>query len=149
MSRRFLWTVWVLYLSSVALITLTPTTSGGSGPFAALLHWLAASPQLLWLLEPVMEFSANVVMFLPWGVLGVVLTRRPWWVVSAGGFVVTVVIELLQHLVPGRVSDVRDVVANTFGGLLGAVLTVLVTRSALPRQSERSPAVVSSAADPS
>jgi glycopeptide antibiotics resistance protein len=72
------------------------------------------------------EAAANVVLFMPLGAL-VLLWRRDWtWVhatlVALG---TTAAIEVLQQLLrPERFASVRDVVANTFGGAIGALLVV-------------------------
>jgi glycopeptide antibiotics resistance protein len=98
----------------------------------------------------VLEGAANLVMFLPFGVLGLVLatwrpgaTRRPgatwrmgatrpvthlraWLVVTAAGFVFSGLIETVQLAIPGRVSSLQDVALNGCGALLGASVTALV-----------------------
>ncbi|MFC6236214.1 VanZ family protein, partial [Leucobacter soli] len=85
------------------------------------------------------EFGANAALFLPLGLLlpltvgGVrgdrsALPRTPRrTAVLAGfavltGFAVSLGIESLQRVIPGRVSDPRDVIANTLGALLGALI---------------------------
>jgi hypothetical protein len=75
-----------------------------------------------WLTVPKVEFAANIVMFLPVGAVAW------WWKASVArdtliGFAATVFIEVMQALaVPGRVSDFRDIIANTLGALIGASL---------------------------
>lgn len=78
------------------------------------------------------EFVANVVLFVPLGVLlplawGSLRRRHLVWTVVAG-LAVSLGIETIQHFVPGRVSDPRDLVSNTFGTLLGVIVIVVWTR---------------------
>ncbi|UAL29172.1 VanZ family protein [Nocardioides rotundus] len=75
------------------------------------------------------EFALNVAMFVPpVAVAALLLPRIRWseWVVIA--FVVSGVVELVQgFLLPDRSATFSDVVANTLGGLIGA-LAVSATR---------------------
>jgi glycopeptide antibiotics resistance protein len=71
----------------------------------------------------VIEFSANVAMFIPLGLLVALLFGPRWWwaalFVCAG---LSVSIELYQYLLlPDRYATVRDVVANSTGGAVGTV----------------------------
>lgn len=71
----------------------------------------------------VVQTSANVVLFVPLGWLAVALTRLRWWQVAAAGFVLSSGIELGQAWVrPERFATVSDVVANTSGAAVGALL---------------------------
>ncbi len=68
------------------------------------------------------EFSANIVMFIPMGIIASVWTKRAW----AGllvGFAASVCIELGQALfLAERFASVIDVLANTLGAGIGATL---------------------------
>ncbi len=79
--------------------------------------------------EPVrVEFLCNVVLLVPFAVLGsLVLPRWSWQDWTAWGFLLAGAVELTQGLVlPGRDASYADVVANTLGALLGAWLVVAV-----------------------
>lgn len=86
------------------------------------------------------EFIANILLFLPLGLLMRLAVPRVTWlapaVFSAG---LSVAIEVLQMATP-RVSDPRDIVANTAGALLGVVLASVIlaararTRDAVARR---------------
>jgi len=67
-----------------------------------------------------MEKLANIALFLPLGLLGTLLWRRPA-AVLAGCVALTFSIEAWQSVV-GRVGDAVDVVHNSVGALLGVVL---------------------------
>jgi glycopeptide antibiotics resistance protein len=84
------------------------------------------------------ETAANVVLFMPLGAL-VLLWRRDWtWVhATLVALAATSLIELLQQLLrPERFASLRDVVANTLGGAIGALLTVC-WRHAVKRRAVR------------
>lgn len=72
------------------------------------------------------EFSANIAMFVPFGVLvplAIGSLRVGVLVVTVcAGFALSACIEIAQKFIPGRVSDPRDLLANTLGALLGVLL---------------------------
>lgn len=77
----------------------------------------------------VLEFVANIALFVPFGVLVRVAFARPaWWVVLLLGFATTVTIELVQSTLPTRFSTVSDVVANTLGTAAGLLLVRAISR---------------------
>ena len=66
-----------------------------------------------------MEFTANIAMFVPVGLLFLLLVgRRRWWLALAGGVALTCAIEFAQIFLPGRFSDVRDILANSLARCL-------------------------------
>jgi glycopeptide antibiotics resistance protein len=73
---------------------------------------------------PQIEFLANVLMFVPLGLLvGVLFGRRFWALAILLGFSASACIEFAQFvLLPGRYGTVDDVIANTLGALVGALL---------------------------
>lgn len=124
MPRRALFAKVLLlpYLVGVMLVTLLPAATANrvTGIVGLLADLVAA-----WGLprEPsavAFEFLANVVLFMP---LGVLLTLAwPWlspWLVIGAGLVLSGAIELSQFAVPSRVPAISDVVANTTGAALG------------------------------
>ena len=68
----------------------------------------------------VLEFVANVALFVPFGVLWSLAAPRlrPMAVVALG-LAISCGIELVQLLLPSRVPSVSDIVANTLGAALG------------------------------
>lgn len=143
------------YLGIVALITLGPTliTSGlnpwrtrpdlGDYDVLSLSTWLDPDT---WSRGYSTEFLANILLFVPLGVLvRLALPRLGWIGAVAFGGTVSITIEVLQVWTP-RISDPRDVVANSVGALIGALLAAIVVgvsrllrraaeRSAIPTQS--------------
>ena len=74
------------------------------------------------------EFLANIGLFVPVGVFVLLLFgSRLWWVAVLGGIALTSAIETAQRSIPGRVSDPRDVVANSAGAVIGVVLALVLT----------------------
>lgn len=73
------------------------------------------------------EFLANVAVFVVWGALATALLgRQRWgWAVFAGASF-SLIIEIVQ-ISTTRISDPRDLVANTLGALIGAGLVALAT----------------------
>ena len=87
-----------------------------------------------------LEFGANVALFVPLGVLLPIALARPASPATRGiegatlfgtvclGAAISVLIELAQQVIPGRVSSPADVLANTLGTALGVLLLVAVRR---------------------
>jgi len=74
------------------------------------------------------EFSANIAMFVPLGLLvALLLGPRWWWAAFFACAALSVSIEIYQYLaLPDRYATVRDVVANSTGGAIGTLLAVLL-----------------------
>jgi glycopeptide antibiotics resistance protein len=87
------------------------------------------------------EFTANLLMFIPLGLL-LTLALRPRparWVPPLAGFVASMLIELVQFtLLPQRFTTVSDVIANTIGGALGWLTALAVVRLANPKVARQS-----------
>ena len=135
----------LLYLGFVALVTLTP---GNEQPdYAGLAGRVLARLEQYPELEPVtsrlsvdrIEFLANVGLFVPLGMFVLLLVgTRLWLVAFTVGIVLTSMIESVQREIPGRVSDPRDVAANSIGMFVGiAVAIVLTLPATLRRRRER------------
>ena len=136
----FLSLLTFLYLGFVGWLTLTPApiSSDDNDLIQRVLARLQRVDGLSWLTFDRLEFLANVALFVPVGVFFLLLFgTRFWWVAAFAGFVMTVAIETVQRSIPGRVSDERDIVANTLGALIGVVLGVVLTLPAALRRSRR------------
>ena len=122
MRRPLLRILTAVYLLAVAWITLNPAPPDPHRNPA--LDWLlgvfASVPALAWIDFRVTEFTANVLLFVPLGVLGTLLLGRwRWWLVLALGIATTLVIEFAQLFLPARFSDPSDLIANTLGTAVG------------------------------
>ena len=141
----FLSLLTLLYLGFVGLVTLTPGSEQPdySAWAARVLTRLQRYPDLDPLTSRLsverVEFLANVGLFVPLGVFLLLLVgTRLWLVALAAGIVLTSMIENIQREIPGRVSDPRDVAANSIGMFIGIALAVVLTLpSALRRRRER------------
>ncbi|MGL4339083.1 MAG: VanZ family protein [Rhodoglobus sp.] len=119
------------YLALVAWLTLTPLSSSiESGVLWQLADLFAESPLTEWMTFSRLEFTANIVMFLPFGVfLVLLLGRKMWWLAVILGVALTAGIEFAQQNIPYRVSDPRDLLANSLGAIMGALLALMLTAS--------------------
>ena len=129
MLRRLLLAVTAVYLLAVAWITLNPFPGDPhrNTLLEGLLAAFAATPLLAWIDYDVVEFTANILLFVPMGVLLAVLLGpgRRWLAVSLG-IAASLTIEFVQLFEPARVSDARDIVANSLGAIIGVMLVLLV-----------------------
>lgn len=125
MLRRVLPVVTAVYLLLVAWITLNPAPADPhrNPLLEGLLASFAATPLLAWIDYDVVEFTANILLFVPMGLLfAVLLGRWRWWLAFAIGAAATLTIEFVQLFLPARVSDPRDLLANTLGTLVGIAI---------------------------
>jgi hypothetical protein len=74
------------------------------------------------------ERLANIGLFLPLGMLATLIWRRTGWA-AAWGAALSFLVEMWQAFI-GRGGELADVLHNSAGALLGAVLGVLVLRVA-------------------
>jgi len=119
------------YLALVGWVTLSPQSTLQQGSllwrFAELLDRV---PGAEWFTFSRLEFIANVVMFVPLGLFFVLLLGRSrWWLAIVLGVVMTLAIELAQQFIAGRVSDPRDLLANSLGATIGTILALILTAS--------------------
>lgn len=135
-SRRGVVAALVVYLLLVARLTLWPAPAPSStfDVVRAVLAWLSRVG--IPLSYAGLEALANVLMFVPFGVLVSLLVRRTWLVVVLG-LCLSSAIELAQLLLlPTRVPTLQDVVLNTLGAALG-VLGLQLVRSVATRRRTR------------
>lgn len=130
MARLLLAPLSLAYLAAVGWMTLTVRPYGEDigGVIDRLLEWFSRRPLTAWITFPWLEFLANVAMFVPLGVFVVLwFGVRRWWLAPVLGLAVSAAIELAQlQVLPSRVADPRDLVANTSGALLGAAIMVFL-----------------------
>lgn len=75
------------------------------------------------------DFFLNVLFFVPFGFLFRLLIEKQtnryyvsFFITVAAGFMLTIMIESLQMLMPARYTSIMDVLSNTIGSVLGALL---------------------------
>ncbi len=118
------------YLVVLARLTLVPDDAAGTGGILrAWAETFAAAPLTRWITFDLLEFTANVALFVPAGVLGALWLGRRWWLAIPIGIAISAGIETTQHVaIAGRVADVRDLVSNTVGTALGALAIAAMRR---------------------
>jgi len=123
----------LLFLAGLAALTLTPARVEARLPNLLDLA-LAAAHRLGWqsLDFTRIEILANVLVFVPVGVLAFLLVPRRVWALSLlVGPAASLAIETAQRLLlPHRAATVSDVLANSAGATIGVVLAVLCTAAA-------------------
>ena len=74
------------------------------------------------------EFTSNVALFVPGGFIAfLLLPRRGWWLVLLIGPIFSIAIEFAQHtFLPARFPTVADVLANSIGVFIGAILAIIL-----------------------
>lgn len=131
--RLLLRIVFAVYLVVVGFVVWSPQPEDGIGVLAIVARWVASFGLPYEPTFTVLEVAANVVMFVPFGVLA--LTAFRWmrvWSATLAGLVTSGIIEGVQLFLPTRFSTVSDLVANTAGALLGALLVAAVRRGRQP-----------------
>lgn len=132
-------TILLLLLVTAGIVSVTIWSSGKSytkvdpRPFDDLRHLAhrvehrPVSTQILAVI--IVPIIGNVLLFVPWGFLmfiAIYSVERPtlqtYVLTILLGFTFTLAIEAWQYFLPSRVSDVNDVIWNTSGTVLGAVL---------------------------
>lgn len=119
-----------IYAWAVGWLTLraAPYGSDIASALDKLLGWFAQREATAWITFDRVEFGSNIAMFIPLGVIAVLwFGVRGWWLAPILGALASVGIEVAQSvLLDSRVSDVRDVVANTTGAVIGMCLMLLL-----------------------
>ena len=136
------------YIGYIGMVTLTPSASAPI-PVGLAIRVLEAFHRRGYL-EMItvgrMEFLANIAMFVPIGVFLLLLVgAERWWIALFLPFFLTAFIETAQRGIPGRVSDPRDVLANTMGGVAGVVLAMILTLPATLRRRRHKRAAAAAA----
>ena len=131
-SVKFILPVQSVWWVLVCWVVFTPVsaTAGHRGWFGEVMNFVVGPASILHPWADALEKAANVVMFVPLGLLMALLLppgRR--WISVPTLAAYSAAIELIQLLIPGRVSTVTDVVMNTLGAAIGWAAIALVTRS--------------------
>ncbi len=129
----------LIYAIALVLIAFWPTpVDAQAGPWLTkAIGWLHELGVPQWFGYGEIEFAANIVYFMPLGLLAAWWLRRPGLALLVG-LAVSVMIEAGQLLLlPDRVPSVRDLVANTLGALTG-VLIYVVGRSLMRQRAKQS-----------
>ncbi len=145
-GTALLWFAWLLYLSGLGAYVLIPLPPRAPGLCDAFVH---LQPQLrpfngldgvrppgTWSelpaflsYEPIQLLGFNILLFIPLGMFVRYLFRRGFISIAVIGLGMSLMIELTQitglwflYPCPYRLFDVDDLMANTFGAVLGRVV---------------------------
>lgn len=123
--------VFGLYLFAVCVIVFAPQPDAErfTGIVAIVARALEGWGVPFEIGYPVLEFAANVALFVPFGIL-VPLIAPLWhpWLVIASGFALSCLIEFTQTALPSRFPTASDLLANTLGTALGVGLLAAFMR---------------------
>jgi glycopeptide antibiotics resistance protein len=128
--RRLVMAMLVVYTGFVLLVTLTPRMPGTSLVSRVVDRFLYELREHgitnIHFLD--IEFFGNILMFIPLGVFAALLVpRRAWWTLLFMGTAFSGVIEASQAaFLPDRFPEVRDLISNTTGFLIGALFSVVL-----------------------
>lgn len=112
------------YLLVVALMVFwpTPVDRPAAGQLGAAIEWLHGHGLPTFIDYAVVEFSANVLMFVPMGFFASLFFKKARAGIMLGALC-SCLIELMQALVlPERFASGLDILANSIGTGLGALL---------------------------
>jgi glycopeptide antibiotics resistance protein len=132
-------TILLLFIVTILIVLTTIWMSGKTYakvdplPFEDirhLSHRIARHPVSTHILAVIIvPIIANVLLFVPWGFLMFIAlynvnrpTLQTYVLTVLLGFTFTLAIEGWQYFLPDRVADVNDIIWNTTGTLLGAIL---------------------------
>ncbi|SCB99141.1 VanZ like family protein [Arthrobacter sp. NIO-1057] len=128
-SRGF-WLLPLVYVLAMASIAFwpVPVDSAAGSQLASALSWLHAHGIPAFVNYEFVEFAANVIFFMPLGLILSFALHR-FWFACALGLATSALIELGQlFFLPNRYATPTDVVANTLGACLGAGLWLVVRK---------------------
>ncbi|MCX8455785.1 VanZ family protein [Paenarthrobacter ureafaciens] len=124
LRRRGLQAAFGVYLVTLALVVFLPSkeASAVTGFLGIIAGWLATLGMPFKEAAAGVEFVSNIVMFVPFGGLATFLWPSRWnlWRMLLLGASTSTFIELTQLLIPGRVTALSDLIANTAGAVIGA-----------------------------
>ncbi|WP_394160205.1 VanZ family protein [Galactobacter valiniphilus] len=125
----------------IGLITLGPQPGDPNQPGGLqelFTRWHGAGLPA-WIDLPLLEFCANIALFVPVGAVAASWLRS-WGAAVFAGAAVTSFIECFQGLfLPDRVADPRDLLSNTLGAALGAAALLALRRRAARGHAGASP----------
>ena len=120
------------YLVVLALIAFwpVPVDRDAHDGLLAVIDWLQVHGAPGWVRYSLVEFVANIALFMPVGLFVTLMTGvRGWWLAVLVGFAASCTIELGQLIfLPDRLATMSDVIANTVGAAAGALLGLVLLR---------------------
>jgi glycopeptide antibiotics resistance protein len=134
LEKPLLWrAVLAVMLAVLALVGFwpSPVDAPAQGTIASALDFLHAHGIPGWINYSFVEKSANVVLFVPFGVAtSLAYPDKRWWQNAALGIAVSGCMELGQLLfLHNRFSSFADVVTNSGGAVIGVLLGAAALRA--------------------
>ena len=126
------------YLSFVSTVTILSRIPSSSIQYNIKLFWTYTA-----ILEGnnklITEILWNVVLFIPIGLLlMIILTHKHKIIISVvGGFILSFAIELIQLVFHRGLFEFDDMVHNTLGAAIGAIIYILVSSTFMVFKSKR------------
>jgi len=116
-----------------------PVDRDGGADLLRALDWMHRHGVPEWFDYALVEWLANVAMFVPFGfLLAAALPPPHWWLALLSAAAASAGIEWAQReLLPARYASAADVAANTLGALVGIALCGLLLLAAAARSRFR------------
>lgn len=73
----------------------------------------------------IINILGNLLLFIPIGLAGLALNQYDIRLTVMKGCIISVIIEIIQ-IIPGRSTDIDDVIVNTIGVLIGCLIMFLI-----------------------
>lgn len=112
------------YLVALALIVFwpTPVDKPAAGSLRQMISWFHLHGMPAFIGYAQIEFSANILLFVPMGIIAAEWTKNAWLGLGVG-LLTSSIIELSQSLfLAARFPSALDILANTLGAGIGAVV---------------------------
>ena len=121
----------IVYFAALAGILFWPSPVDRpiDGALTHVIMWLHSHGLPQWFIGyRKIEFAANILLFIPFGIILTLRLHRPWWWLSVIiAAAVSGAVELAQGIfLPQRFPAWSDIVANTFGAFIGAILVLFI-----------------------
>lgn len=118
----------VLVVMVAILFWPTPVDAPVYGMLNRVLTGLHAHGIPGWFDYGFVEFTANILLFVPLGALVASVMMRPlWWVSAVAGLSFSLIVEFTQAVfLPARFGSAGDLIANTTGALIGGAAVAVV-----------------------
>ncbi|MDQ0731119.1 VanZ family protein [Arthrobacter sp. B1I2] len=109
----------------------SPVDQPVSGQLSVVLQFLHRHGIPWWFNYQFVEAAANVLLFIPVGFVGsLAFPAKRWWQIGAFGLLISGCIELGQLLfLHERFASPSDIVTNTSGAVIGALLAALAAQT--------------------
>lgn len=125
----------VPYAIALGLIVWLPADQAArvTGIVGRLAHSLAHRLDIPFLYTyTVLEFVANIALFVPFGLLlALAWPRLKTWHLAVLGLVTSGIIEFVQLFFTSRFSTISDLIANTAGAIVGCLFVRIIARLAM------------------